>query len=250
MADNEQINKKSTVKTIIIGLSITIGILFILSILVKIDVGGIGSRFMKPIIGDVPILKYVLPKDKSIEKSSEENKQYTFDSVDEAIESIKATEKILNKKEKEAEKLKEENKKLQNEMQRLKIFEQKYNEFLEEKAEFDDKVVFNEKAPEIKEYIKYYEEISPQNAENIYKKTIDKVDYDEKVKEYAKTYQDMKPQQAATILEEMSSTDLNLVVLILEDIDSEQRAKILGAMTPKTAAKVTKKMAPETIVYN
>ena len=33
--------------------------------------------------------------------------------------------------------------------------------------EFDEKVVFNKKAPDISEYQKYYEDIEPKNAENI-----------------------------------------------------------------------------------
>lgn len=43
--------------------------------------------------------------------------------------------------------------------------------------EFDEKVVFNKKAPDISEYEKYYQQIEPENAEDIYKQVIFKTQY-------------------------------------------------------------------------
>lgn len=234
--------KKSKIGIIIIAIisSVLIG-LIVIGLVVKFDIGGFGSKVMTPILKNIPVVKYILPKQTN---DAEQNDAYVFESIDAAVESLRATEKLLSNKEEEVEKLNEEIKRLSQEVERLKIIEQKYTTFQEEKKAFDEKVVFYEKAPELEEYKEFYETIYPENAEDIYKKVIEQVVYDDKVKKYANTYQEMKAQNAAAIFEEMSIAELDLVISILENIDTEQKSKILSAMTPQTAAKITKKMSP------
>ena len=65
----------------------------------------------------------------------------------------------------------------------------------------------------------------------------------EEIQEYANTYASMKPKQAAALMEKMTD-DLKLVAKILENMAVDARAKILDAMDPEVAARLTKLMEP------
>ena len=67
---------------------------------------------------------------------------------------------------------------------------------------------------------------------------------DSQVSDYATTYAEMKPKQAAAIMEKMTD-NLQLVVKILQNMDTDPRSKILGAMDAEVAARVTKMMEPQ-----
>ena len=56
---------------------------------------------------------------------------------------------------------------LEAEVARLKTFEENQLQFQTEKDKFDKEVVFNDKAPDVEEYKKYYESIAPDNAAEI-----------------------------------------------------------------------------------
>ena len=103
--------------------------------------------------------------------------------------------------------------------------------------------MFNEKAPDISEYKAYYESIDPANAEVLYKQVIQQQEGDSQIEEYANTYASMKPKQAAALMEQMTD-DLKLVAKILQNMETESRAKILDAMDSEVAARLTKIMEP------
>lgn len=103
--------------------------------------------------------------------------------------------------------------------------------------------MFNENAPDISEYKAYYESIDPANAEVLYKQVIQQQEASEEIQEYANTYASMKPKQAAALMEKMTD-DLKLVAKILENMAVDARAKILDAMDPEVAARLTKLMEP------
>ena len=62
-------------------------------------------------------------------------------------------------------------------------------------------------------------------------------------KGYVSTYSSMKPQQAADIFNTMTD-NLDLVADILEAMDTESRANILGKMDKDIAAKITQILKP------
>lgn len=70
--------------------------------------------------------------------------------------------------------------------------------------------------------------------------------YDENYKELAKAYSTMKPKKAAAALYEMTG-DLDKVVTILQNMDTENRAAILDALSDIDAVfcgKITVMLAP------
>lgn len=126
------------------------------------------------------------------------------------------------------------------ELTRLKEIEANQEQFKAEKAAFDKSIAEND----TNAYKQYYESIYPENADSIYREIVQKDAVDKELKQYVQTFENMKKDAAAKVLEEMIGTDMDLVVRILNNISSEQRGAILGAMDSANAASVAKQMAP------
>jgi len=240
--DEEGKTKGGTLWTIIVAIIIIAIWLVIFGLMIKLDVGGFGSTVLRPILKDVPIINRILP-DATDEEVAEET-GYKYKNLAEAVEHIKELEKQLaeyqNNATADAEKIAE----LQAEVDRLKTFEDNQTYYEELKKKFDEEVVYTENAPDIEEYKKWYEEMSPDNAAEIYEQVLLKLNYTEKVQEWAETYSKMDAGAAADILEEMTG-DIDLVSDILNNMKTNQRAAILAEMDPVYAAKITKVMHPD-----
>jgi flagellar motility protein MotE (MotC chaperone) len=77
----------------------------------------------------------------------------------------------------------------------------------------------------------------------IYRQVVEQTAVDEELEDYVKAYSSMKPKEAAAIFDTMTD-NLKLVAEILENMDAQSRADILGKMDADTAAKVTEIMKP------
>ena len=77
----------------------------------------------------------------------------------------------------------------------------------------------------------------------MYKQVVAQTAEDEQLDDYIKTYSSMKPKEAAAIFDTMTD-NLKLVAQILDGMDADSRAAILGKMSSDTAAKVTEIMKP------
>ena len=117
------------------------------------------------------------------------------------------------------------------------------NAWWKQKEEFDREVVFTDNAPDIEEYKKWYEQISPDNAAQIYKEVCEKIQYSQKIQDWATTYAAMDAADAAAIMQEMTG-DTDIVSKILLCMKAKQRAAILAEMDPVYAGKLTKIMFP------
>ncbi len=217
--------------------------LAILALIVKMDVGGFGSTVLHPILKDVPYLNKILPETVQEEEDPVVDAQYPYSTLDEAIARIKELEVEVANEQSKTEGDSDKVSQLEAEVERLREFENKQSAFEEEKTKFYKEVVFNEKAPDISEYKAYYESIDPANAEVLYKQVVQQQEADAKVSEYATTYAEMKPKQAAAIMEKMTD-NLQLVVKILQNMDTNPRSQILAAMDAEVAARITKLMEP------
>jgi flagellar motility protein MotE (MotC chaperone) len=227
------------VLTILIALLVVIIWLAFFILFIKLDIGGFGSGVLRPILKDVPVIKWILP-DVSDEQIANEN-DYEYSSLPQTVAKIKELElTIQNMKTKEVDDGKKAEE-LQAEIKRLKVFEKNQKAFEEEKAEFDKNVVFAENAPDIENYKTYYEQIEPENAKNIYRQVVEQLEYDKSITEKADIYKNMKPPAAAAILETMSA-DIDSVAKILLSMKPKESAKIMAEMDSVFAAKITKKM--------
>jgi flagellar motility protein MotE (MotC chaperone) len=236
--DDEGLGSK--ILSFIIILAIIVIWLAIFGLLIKYDVGGFGSTVLRPVLKDVPVVNRILPE-VSDETTAAEN-SYPYNNLSEAMERINELETELAA----AKGTNTSNANyvagLEKEIQRLKTFEQNQLAFEAEKDAFDRDVVFNDKAPDIEEYKKFYESIDPDNAAELYKEVIEQLQTTEQIKKQAEMFAAMKPANAAAIFNGMTG-DLDLVTQILETMDSKKAALILAAMDTNMAEKVTKKMS-------
>lgn len=216
--------------------------LAIILLLIKWDVGGFGSSVLGPVLKDVPYVNKILPESALVQESTEDS-AYAFDTMEDAVNRIKELEIQLAESQNTSNANAEYIAQLEGQAAELAQYKQDEADFEAEKQKFYEEVVFGDSAPDIEEYMTFYESIDPANAEIIYRQVVEQNAVDEELEDYIKTYSSMKPKEAAAIFDTMTD-DLKLVADILKNMDAQSRADILGKMNSETAAKVTEIMEP------
>jgi len=233
------------VSTVLITLIIVLVWLGILALLIKLDVGGFGSDVLRPLMKDIPVVNMILPEEKMTGAgTTEEEDYYGYSSLKEAVEQIKVLEEQLAQAQTAGTTYTEDIESLKAEIDRLKTFEDNQVEFERIKNEFYEEVIYAENGPGAEEYKKYYESMDPTTAEYLYKQVVVQLEESKEVTDYANAYSEMKPKEAAAIFEAMTD-NLDLAARILAVMDTQNRGKILGAMDPVVASKITKIMEPD-----
>lgn len=217
--------------------------LAIIVVLVKLDVAGLGSKVLAPVIGNVPVLNKILPGD-AVTETDDLEAYYGYSSLADAVAQIQALELELTSAQTANATYVGEIEQLKAEVERLKTFEDQQTEFQRIKTEFYEEVVYADKGPGAEEYKKYYEGIDPETAEYLYQQVVRKEAVSSEITDYAAAYAAMDPKEAAQIFNTMGSS-LDLVGKILGAMNSTQRGAILGAMDPEIAAQVTRVMEPD-----
>ncbi len=225
--------------SILIALVIIIIWLVVFACLIKFDVGGIGSSVLYPALKDVPVVNRILPTPSEEEQAREGNYQYT--TLKAANARIRELENQLAAQNDTSTANSDYITDLEAQVQRLQRYADSEEAFNKRVQAFDENVVFNDKAPDLEEYRSYYEEISPENAEKIYRQVLNALQYSENVKATATTYSNMDPAAAAQALSEMPE-DLDLICDILSNMSEKNAAAILQEMDSVFAAQITKKM--------
>ena len=236
---NQEERGGGKILTVLIIFLIVLIWLAILALLIKFDVGGLGSGVLRPVLKDIPVINRILP-DVSEEQEAYEN-AYPFKTLSEAMEYIK-------KLELEADKLREENDdyasrqiEMQKEIDSLRHYEEEQEAFAKLREEFDREVVYNDKAPLTEEYLKWYGSMYPNNAAAIYEELMAKKTTDDSLQEYAKYLTSMKAGDAAAILSEMPS-DIDLICRLLGCMKTSQVSDILTNMEELFAARIVNRM--------
>ena len=215
----------------------------ILGILIKLDVAGLGSKVLAPIIKDIPVVNKILPNDSTTETDDLEA-YYGYTSLPDAVDQIRALEMELSSAQTANATNLNEIDELKAEIIRLQTFENQQVEFQRIKTQFYEEVVYAENGPGALEYQKYYESMDPQTAEYLYQQVVRQETVDSQMSDYAKAYASMDAAEAAKIFNTMSN-NIDLVGKILWAMTPDQRGKILGKMDPEMAAQVTKIMEPK-----
>ncbi len=230
---NKFLNALIVIAVIIIWLAI-------FALLIKMNVGGIGSM-LRPYLKNIPVINMILPEATDEEIAEETGGKYK--NLSEAIDRINELEAQLagykNSDSNDASTIAE----LQAEVARLKVFEENAQYYQDLKDRFDKEVVYADNAPDISNYKQWYESIDSDNAAKLYQQVVKDLQETQKVKDWAEAYAKMDPDKAAAILEEMTG-DTNLVAKILNCMTAKQRAAVLAEMDPVYAAKITKIMYP------
>lgn len=209
-----------------------------LALLVKLDVGGLGTT-LRPYLKDVPVVSLILPSVPDEQIQWEEN--YPYKNMDEAMSEVDALRKQVAQLEKENSAYAIENAQLKAENNRLKKFEDNVTEFEERVKRFEQYVVFNDKAPDVSVYKEFYESIEPENAERLYQYVVELMKYDEGVVTQAELFANMKPGQAAEALQEMTA-DIEFITKVLLAMKKDNATEIMNKMDALFVAKVMQRM--------
>ena len=231
----------SKILLVVVTLVIILIWLAIFGLLIKMDVGGFGSTVLYPVFKNVPVVNKILPKVET--QYEEEDTQYRYSSIEEAVERIKELELEVYYANNESLEKDDRIAALEAEVAELTVYKDNQVDFENIKEKFYEEVVFSEEAPDISEYKAYYESIDPENAAVLYKQVVKQTEKSDEIKDYIATYSSMKPKEAAAIFNTMTN-NLELVADILEGMNAQARADILGKMDAETAAKVTAIMEP------
>lgn len=236
--DSDGESTASKVVTILIALLVVLIWLGAAAFAINLDAFGIGTK-LEPSLKNIPVINRILPN----KGNSSSVGKYT--TLEEALKRIDELELQLEAQNSSSGVDSSYIAELEEEVNRLKVFEKEQEKFAKLKKEFDEEVVYADAAPDISEYQKFYESIDPDNAAEIYRQVIEKIQYDQKVVDEASRYANMEPASAAKILDVMSSADLDLVCGILKNMKAEQSALILQELDSNVAAKITKRMLSE-----
>ena len=246
---DEQEEEKKSNKLVIILVTVLIILIWlaIFVLLVKLDVGGFGSKVLRPVLKDVPVINKILP-DASNEEIGMDSK-YPYTTLSEAIARIEELENENLALNEAAATDAETIASLTSEVARLTPFETYQKNYEELKRQFDEQVVFGNDytgnyAADPETYKTWYESIDPENAAAIYQQVLEKQASSQIITDLAATYSKMKAAQAAaSILEEMTG-DEEKVASILASMSVAKAADILQNMTSIYAAKITLLMYP------
>lgn len=245
---DEQEEEKKSNKLVIILVTILIILIWlaIFVLLVKLDVGGFGSKVLRPVLKDVPVINKILP-DASNEEIGMDSK-YPYTTLSEAIARIEELENENIRLNEAINENADTISSLTSEVARLTPFETYQKNYEELKRQFDEQVVFGNDytgnyAADPDTYKTWYESIDPENAALIYQQVLEKQASSQVITDLASTYSKMKAAQAASILEEMTG-DEEKVASILSSMSVGSAADILQNMTSTYAAKITLLMYP------
>ena len=157
--------------TLIATIMIVMVWLAVIVVIIKLDVGGFGSKVLSPILQDVPVLNRILPGNHVLETNDPES-YGGYTSLVDAVDYIKQLELELERAQTSISEKDDEIEELKANVVRLQEFEQKQLEFQRIKNEFMEEVVYAENGPGPEEYRKYYEAMDPSTAELIYRQVI------------------------------------------------------------------------------
>lgn len=203
---------------------------------VRFNVFGVRDRYVMSLLAKIPIVNNLLPQTSATDSGNE----YSSLSNDELVTQIQKLNEELATAQDNLEALQRRNDTYVSQLQELQEIEEQQLQIKAEKDEFDRMITQNDPAA----YTKFYESIAPENAAALYQEAVATTQQSKELKDYVATFRNMSETDAAKVLEEMISTRMNLVVLILNNMDSATRGAVLGAMDAKNAASVATQMAP------
>lgn len=214
--------------------------LLLMAIMIKFNILGLGDT-LTPALKDIPYIKNLLPgaQTEQMNNSGEDSSQVVADNSDYVASLEQELSRQLALNASYAATID----KLNAEVARLEPFEEEQAEFDQQRQQFYQDIVYNDNAPDASAYASYYAMIAPEEAAEIYEQIASDEISDEEVKVYAATFTAMKPKEAAAIFNNMSN--ITLVARILQQMGSDDRAKIMGKLDTEVAEKVTELLEPE-----
>lgn len=225
--------KSKRKKSFIIPIVIIV-LLALLVAVIKLDIGKISSKYIAPKIENIPIINKILPK-------KTEKGLYDNHTKEQLVDIISGTQAELEVSQLRIQEQSDQINGLQSKIRDLEVFEAEYLQFKEEKRIFDDYVGNMDK----EEYVKFYQQMHPENAQEIYAQIITVQQMTKEQRKYSALISEMDETRAAKVLENLFQTDMDIILSILSNMETENASAILAEMDSKIAAVVVKQLSPE-----
>lgn len=195
------------------------------------DIFKVRSTYLNDTIQNTPVLKSMFPPAKTEDVTSKADLVQQINDLQSQVDTLTKDNESLN----------ERNTLYVEQIDQLTPLVEEQTAFKEQKAQFDQMIAQND--PQA--YKSFYETMYPENAKEEYAKIVGGEEANKELVDYVARFSAMDESNAASILEILSTTDLNLVVKILDNMSADKSGAILASMTPDGAATVAKRMAPK-----
>jgi len=126
------------------------------------------------------------------------------------------------------------------EMERLREIERLHLQIEANRAQFEREVA--EENPDA--FINFFETMHPDTMEEIVRQLMSVRARDERWEGYVATWTAMNPRNVAWAIEEMASTNMQLIVEVMPYIPENSRAAILNQLSTETASAILRQMRP------
>ncbi len=208
---------------------------------------GVGYFFRKPInqfiaskVTQVPVLNKVFKVEDKVDPYANSSKQ-------QLIKELESKKMEIEERDRQIALKQEENDILMDKIKNLQEYEAKYEDFMKQKEEWDAQIAQSDKNLFISQFEKMYPDTAAKLYEDIKIETV----LTKEQKTFSSMVANMDEEQAAKALEELITTDPELIKQIINGMQPERKSLILSNMTAKNAALVIKLVSPkEEVVTN
>lgn len=236
-----------TILTALLLVALIIGGTFFFAI--KKNVNGIADN-MRDSIEKIPVLNLALPPKPDIE----DEKNMTEEQVRIKYSQIR-TEKADLEKQLSAlnSQLEEQKKQLTAKDTNSSLMEQQKNTLEQDKLKLNSdyeslKKDFDEMSAAIAkgdttEFKKFFEKLDPKIAADLYAEILKDEKISDDAKKYISIYETMDTAAVASVMEQLGTGKMTLIVEIMKNLKKDTSGAILSEMTPEFAAKVSEQLA-------
>ena len=204
------------------------------------DVAGLRERYLRNMIDNIPIVKAIFPAPLHQSPFNDDADPYNLMTNTELISQLRILQGEIDKLNKDKEDMQKRIGLYTAELEKLRDIQEQHEQFKGDKSEFDKLVAMRDPTA----YTKFYESISPENADNLYPEAVLISNRAQELKRLTNTVSSMEERASAKMLEALMSTDMDLVVMMLKNISVNTSGLIIESMSPENAAAVVKRMAP------
>ena len=197
---------------------------------------GLRERYLRGVIDMIPIVNSLLPAPYVNDGGDPRNLMTNT----ELISQIEMLQNDLDRLNNEKEGLTRRIGIYTVEIENLRAIEAQLVQIRNDKNEFDRLVAMGDPTA----YAKFYESILPENADILYREATAVSERARELKRLTNTISAMDEQASARMLETLMTTDMDLVVLMLKNISTDNSGSIIESMSAENAAAVVKRMAP------
>ncbi|MCL2699871.1 MAG: hypothetical protein FWE68_06120 [Defluviitaleaceae bacterium] len=194
------------------------------------------ERFLRGAIDNIPIVNTLLPAPES-EEGGGPPQATNAELVTQADDLQREVDRLTSEREDLIRRMGIYTAEIEN----LRAITEQIEQFRRDKDEFDRMIALRDPAA----FRNFYESILPENADILYREAVTASERAQELRRLTTTVASMDERSAARMLENLITTDMDIVVMLLSNVSTDAAASIIDGMSSENAAAVVKQMAPE-----